>query len=177
MKDTKFSVGLINPKSPDNVGSVMRAAGNYNVDSVIYTGSRYERAASLNPDTPNLSRKVGQNVPLSQVNNLIDSVDKDTRIICIELVEDAIALPRYSHPEKALYIFGPEDGSIEQEIINQADDVVYIPTTGCMNLSATVNVVLYDRVAKSAKKIDDNELIRKSRDTNNNLKVRPSTTD
>jgi tRNA(Leu) C34 or U34 (ribose-2'-O)-methylase TrmL len=26
--------------------------------------------------------------------------------------------------------------------------VVYIPTTGCMNLAATVNVVLYDRMAK-----------------------------
>lgn len=150
----------------------MRAAGNYNVDSIVYTGSRYERATRSNPDTPNLSRKVGQNVTVSQVNNLIDAVDKDTRIICIELVENAIALPQYQHPEKALYIFGPEDGNIEQKIIDQADDVVYIPTTGCMNLAATVNVVLYDRLAKSSKKIDDNELIRKSRDTNNNLKVR-----
>jgi tRNA(Leu) C34 or U34 (ribose-2'-O)-methylase TrmL len=26
--------------------------------------------------------------------------------------------------------------------------VVYIPTTGCMNLAATVNVVLYDRLSK-----------------------------
>jgi tRNA(Leu) C34 or U34 (ribose-2'-O)-methylase TrmL len=27
--------------------------------------------------------------------------------------------------------------------------VVYIPTVGCMNLAATVNVVLYDRMAKA----------------------------
>ncbi|MBU0538004.1 MAG: 23S rRNA methyltransferase, partial [Gammaproteobacteria bacterium] len=26
--------------------------------------------------------------------------------------------------------------------------IVYIPTKGCMNLAATVNVVLYDRLAK-----------------------------
>jgi tRNA(Leu) C34 or U34 (ribose-2'-O)-methylase TrmL len=26
--------------------------------------------------------------------------------------------------------------------------VVYVPTIGCMNLAATVNVVLYDRLAK-----------------------------
>ena len=31
-------------------------------------------------------------------------------------------------------------------------DVVYIPTIGCMNLAATVNVVLYDRLAKAHKK-------------------------
>jgi tRNA(Leu) C34 or U34 (ribose-2'-O)-methylase TrmL len=29
---------------------------------------------------------------------------------------------------------------------------VYIPTVGCMNLAATVNVVLYDRLAKASKK-------------------------
>ena len=173
MKDIKTSIGLINPKSPDNVGSVMRAAGNYNVDAVIYTGTRYDRAVQLNPDTPKLSRKVGLAVPLTQVNNLIEATDKTTRIICIELVENATALPQYIHPEKALYIFGPEDGSIDQKIIDRADDVVYIPTTGCMNLAATVNVVLYDRLAKSSQAFDSNELIRKSRDTNNSLKVRP----
>jgi hypothetical protein len=50
--------------------------------------------------------------------------------------------------------------------------VVYIPTNGCMNLAATVNVLLYDRLAKSAIAIGDNELIRKSRDTNNTVKVK-----
>jgi len=44
-----------------------------------------------------------------------------------------------------------------------------------MNLSASVNVLLYDRMAKSYalsnKSHDDNALIKTSRDTNNRLKV------
>ena len=28
------------------------------------------------------------------------------------------------------------------------DKVVYVPTQGCMNLAASVNVILYDRLAK-----------------------------
>ncbi|MFH7439550.1 TrmH family RNA methyltransferase, partial [Pseudomonas syringae pv. tagetis] len=52
------------------------------------------------------------------------------------------------HPDRALYIFGPEDGSLDQEIPDWCEDVVYIPTEGCMNLAATVNVVLYHRMAK-----------------------------
>jgi tRNA(Leu) C34 or U34 (ribose-2'-O)-methylase TrmL len=32
---------------------------------------------------------------------------------------------------------------------------VYIPTVGCMNLAATVNVVLYDRLAKSLRQAKD----------------------
>ena len=58
MKEVKVSIGLINPKSPDNVHAVMRAAGNFRVDSVLYTGQRYPRAMSRNPNAPDMSRKV-----------------------------------------------------------------------------------------------------------------------
>jgi tRNA(Leu) C34 or U34 (ribose-2'-O)-methylase TrmL len=68
-------------------------------------------------------------------------------------------------------IFGPEDGTISQDVIDRADAVVYVPTNGCMNLAATVNVVLYDRLAKSCQSYESNELIRQSRDTNNRLKA------
>ena len=40
-----------------------------------------------------------------------------------------------------------------------------------MNLAATVNVVLYDRLAKLGAKEQGDQLIRKSRDTNNRLKL------
>lgn len=171
-KQSSVSIGLSNPKSPENVGSVLRAAGNYRVDSVFYTGQRYERALKLNPDTPNLSRKVSENVSLFSVDALIEGIPKNAKIVCVEFAMDAISLPLYEHPENACYIFGPEDGNISQEIINKADAVVYVPTIGSMNLAASVNVVLYDRLAKMTKQIGDNELIRKNRDTNNNLKVK-----
>lgn len=67
---------------------------------------------------------------------------------CNTTTERARPLPEYTHPDRALYIFGPEDGSLDKEIRDWCEDVVYIPTTGCMNLAATVNVVLYDRLAK-----------------------------
>jgi len=171
-KNTNVSIGLSNPKSPENVGSVLRAAGNYRVDSVFYTGQRYERALKLNPDIPNVSRKVSENVSLTSVESLVEDVPDDLKIVCVEFAMDAISLPQFQHPEKACYIFGPEDGNISQDIIDSADVVVYVPTVGSMNLAASVNVVLYDRLSKLTKDIGDNELIRQNRDTNNNLKVR-----
>ncbi len=176
MEQLKACVGLINPKSPDNVGSVMRAAGNYGVDAVYYTGTRYQRALKFNSEsnstTPNTRRSISQHIALTGVHDLLKQVSVDMQIVCIEFAENAIALPDYQHPEMALYLFGPEDGNISQDIINKADAVVYVPTDGCMNLAATVNVVLYDRLAKSKVYIQGNELIRESRDKNNNLKVR-----
>ena len=169
---TEVCIGLSNPKSPENVGSVLRAAGNYRVNNVLYTGTRYERALNNNPDIPNFSRKVSENVCLESVDSLIEAVADDFKIICVEFAMGAISLPLFHHPDKACYIFGPEDGNISQEIIDRADAVVYVPTIGSMNLAASVNVVLYDRLAKLTKDIGDNQLIQNNRDTNNNLKVR-----
>ncbi len=174
MSPAKIGIGLLNPKSPENVASVLRAAGNYRVNSVFYTGTRYPRAAKLNPCTVDMSRKVSKDITLTGVEHLIDDTPDDVDIVCIEFAENAIALPAYQHPRDALYIFGPEYGTISQNIIDRADAVVYVPTVGCMNLAATVNVVLYDRLAKSANEfssLEGNQLIRESRDINNGLKV------
>lgn len=97
----------------------------------------------------------------------------------MDLVLGATPLPEFVHPERAFYVFGPEDGTIGQEIIDRADAVVYVPTVGCMNLAASVNVLLYDRLAKTYRKQATNEaefdgdaLIRTSRDNNNRTRVK-----
>ncbi len=167
MKEINVSLGLTKPKSPTNVGAVMRAAGCYGVDAVFYTGERYDRAVKLNTDT----KAINQNIPLTGVNSLLENIPDKAKIVCVELVEGATPLPEYEHPENVIYIFGPEDGTISQAVINRADAVVYVPTIGCMNLAATVNVVLYDRLAKSDLSFANDELIRQSRDTNNKVKV------
>lgn len=171
MDESKVSIGLINPKNPINVGSVMRAGGNYRVEKVFYTGRRFSQAAKFNTELVNVGRKVGREIPLVEVNCLMESVPDGADIVCVEFAENAISLPQYQHPSNAFYIFGPEDGSISQELINRANAVVYVPTIGCMNLAATVNVLLYDRLAKAPQSFEDNVLIRQSRDNNNSLKV------
>lgn len=167
MKINRVCIGLSNPKSPSNVGSVMRAAGCYRVDSVFYTGERYDSAAKFCTDTKGVSK----NIPLTGVTTLLDGVPSESDIVCVELVEGALPLPEFNHPNDAVYIFGPEDGTLSQELIDRADAVVYVPTIGCMNLAATVNVVLYDRLAKSDLSFVGDELIRSSRDTNNKVIV------
>jgi tRNA(Leu) C34 or U34 (ribose-2'-O)-methylase TrmL len=161
-------IGLTNPKSPENVGSAMRAAGCFSVDSVFYTGNRYDQAKKYNTDTNNAN----QHIPLVHVENLIDNIPENVEIVCVELVEGAMPLPKFEHPKNAMYIFGPEDGNLDKKTVQKARAVVYVPTIGCMNLAATVNVLLYDRMAKSDLSFASDELIRQSRDTNNRLKVR-----
>lgn len=145
----------------------MRAAGCYGANAVRYTGSRYDRAARFHTDTKNAS----SSIPLIHVADLLDELPGHVSLVCVELVEGATPLPQFQHPAHALYIFGPEDGSLSQALVDRADAVVYIPTVGCMNLAATVNVVLYDRLAKSDAASGSDSLIRQSRDTNNKVRI------
>jgi tRNA(Leu) C34 or U34 (ribose-2'-O)-methylase TrmL len=170
MKRPTVTIGLSNPKSPTNVGAVMRAAGCFAADAVFYTGERYPRAKKFHTDT----KKVSQTIPLTGVESLLQAVPEHSSIICVELVEGAVPLNEFRHPENACYIFGPEDGTVDQELIDRADAVVYIPTIGCLNLAATVNVLLYDRLAKSGNFEAGDDLIRRSRDKNNRVKVSSS---
>lgn len=174
MSTKRYSaIGLVNPKSPTNVGGVMRAAGCYEADDVFYTGKRYALAVSNGNSQYNTDTQAASDIiALTGVESLIDVIDQDVSIVCVDLVEGAIPLPEFKHPEKALYIFGPEDGTISQQVINRADAVVYVPTVGCMNLAASVNVLLYDRLAKSDSTIAGDDLIRNSRDNNNRIKVK-----
>lgn len=170
-ENTSVAIGLVNPKSPINVGSVMRASGCFGAHAIYYTGNRFEYAAKYRSDTNNIANAV----PLIKTDDFKSVLAPGQKLVCVELVEGATPLPQFQHPEKALYVFGPEDGSVPQAIVDQADAVVFVPTTGCLNLAATVNVLLYDRTAKQLKQQqleNPNELIQQSRDNNNRLKVK-----
>lgn len=166
--DKKVVIGLTNPKSPTNVGAVLRAAGCFGASEILYTGNRYNKAKKFATDT----QLVAENIGIHHVDDLLNAKPVEAKLICVDLVEGATPLPNFKHPEHAYYVFGPEDGSIKQEVIDAADEVVYMPTKGSLNLGMSVNIVLYDRIAKSQQFETDNQLIRSSRDVNNRLKVK-----
>jgi tRNA(Leu) C34 or U34 (ribose-2'-O)-methylase TrmL len=134
------AIGLWNAKDPINVGSALRAAHAFGVCLFVVSGVRYRRAAT---DTPAASR----HLPLVHADDPLDVLPLDCIPVAVEVVDGARDLPAYTHPERAFYVFGPEDGSLPKRVLDRCRDVVRIPS-GCLNLAATVNVVLYDRMAK-----------------------------
>jgi tRNA(Leu) C34 or U34 (ribose-2'-O)-methylase TrmL len=134
---------------------------------MCYTGERFARAVKYQTDTKNVNSKI----PLIHVTDLLANLPVGTNVVCVEFAEGATLLPQFAHPEHVIYVFGPEDGSLPQDVIDAADHVVYIPTVGCMNLAASVNVVLYDRLSKSTDAICSEQMIKSSRDNNNRLVV------
>ena len=139
-------VGLMNPKSGENVGGVMRACGVYGAAAVFVYGTRFDKFRNHPTDT----MKAWRHIPVIEGPSPLDVRPYDCQLVAVEIVDEAVPLPSFSHPERALYLLGPEDGSIQTTLLVKAQHVVQIPTMRCMNLAATANVVLYDRLAKGS---------------------------
>lgn len=138
-------IGLDNPKTPANIGSVFRAAGCYGASGVVLGGPRPNRLAKC-PTDP---QKQYRHIPVFRMDKLMDAIPYDCVPVAVDLVDGAKSLINYKHPERAFYIFGAEDATLGKRILDHCRDKVYIPTYNCMNLAACVNVVLYDRMVKN----------------------------
>jgi tRNA(Leu) C34 or U34 (ribose-2'-O)-methylase TrmL len=138
------AIGLHKPKDPLNVGEALRAAGCYGAAMLVASGTRYKKART---DTQAAHR----HLPLLECADLRMMLPFDCVPVAVDLIEEATSLHDYKHPERAFYIFGPEDGTLGEDVLSWCKDVIYVPTRHCMNLAATVNVVLYDRSCKEKK--------------------------
>lgn len=138
-------VALDNPKSAANVGAVCRAAHIYKCALIAISGQRFKRLQRNSTNTT----KAERHMPILECTDVFDVLPFDCVPIAVDLLPDAVPLPTFKHPERAFYIFGAEDATLGQSIISRCKYIIMVPTWHCMNLSAAVNVVLYDRLAKS----------------------------
>lgn len=137
------SIGLVRPKNRGNVGSVLRAAFCYNAAMVAIQGDRTKITESTD------TQHAWKHIPVLRGNDLRDFIPYDAIPVAVDLVDDAVSLPAFQHPQRAFYVFGPEDGTLGPSILSWCQHRVMVPTRNCMNLAAAVNVVLYDRLAKA----------------------------
>ncbi len=138
------AIGLHKPKDIANIGGVIRAAQAYGSGIVAISGDRIKGDA-INHATN--TGKGHRHFPVLR-GDLKTLVPFGAVPVAVDLVEGAVPLPDFIHPKQAFYIFGPEDGTLGREILDWTPFKIMVPTSICMNLAATVNVVLYDRMAK-----------------------------
>lgn len=89
-----------------------------------------------------------KDVELRQYDAFLDQFSDDITPVAVELRPNSEPLPKFTHPENALYIYGPEDGSIPKSILSRCHRFVVVPTRHCVNLAAAVYLTLYDRQTK-----------------------------
>jgi len=140
-----FGVALWHPKHSVNLGTLLRSAHIFGAAFVCTIGQRYQRQASDTIKTP-------RHTPLFHYETDTDfwtHVPQDCALVAVELAARAKPLVHFTHPQRAIYILGPEDGSLTEWFISGAHSVIEIPGRFCLNVAVAGSIVLYDRIAKA----------------------------
>lgn len=137
------AIGLDGPQYEVNVGGVLRAADCYGAKAVMIGGNRFRKF-------PTDTTKAWRRIPVVVGDDVMSMIPFGAIPVAVDLVEGATSLFEYQHPSRAFYVFGPENGTLGKRVLDRCRDRVFVPTNGCMNLAATVNVVLYARAAQIA---------------------------
>ena len=156
MSIIKTAVALTDPRFPHNVGAALRACSCWDIPRLLWSGKRvphpdeWKDNEELNQyRLPREERMKGyKRVEIQRTDRFKDIILEGYTPVAIEVMENSENLFDFIHPENALYIFGPEDGSLEKSILQHCHRFVHIPTQFCLNLACAVNVVLADRAAK-----------------------------
>ena len=139
------AVALHRPSRRENIGGALRAADVYGVELVVLGGG------ALPPEPlghPTDTTEAWRRIPVVFADEVLDALPDGFASVAVERVAEATPLPEFDHPERAMYVFGPENGSLDEAMLERCTHVVCIPGHECSNLAAAANVVLYDRVAK-----------------------------
>jgi len=139
-----YGVGVLNMKTGINYGTLFRSAACFDADFLCLIGRRFEQQCS---DT----MKTQRHIPLFEYKDIDDFLEHrpyDCQLVGAEVVAGARNLVDVIHPERALYLLGPEDGSLPQSLLDKCQLVVRIPTRYCLNVAVAGSILLYDRKAK-----------------------------
>lgn len=142
---TNTGVVLIRPKYAHNVGAAIRNAAALGIENVYWTDDRFNLAEMGRIPREERYREYQDAVHAERDDRPFDRFDSGVTPVCVELVETAELLHEFEHPERAVYVFGPEDGSVPKAIRVLCHRFVAIPSLHCLNLSVAMGTVLAHR--------------------------------
>ena len=137
-----FAIGAERSSKALNLGNLMRSAHAFGASFTFTIGAQYQ-ALEARADTS----KGHWHLPHYNWTATGDMVlPKGCKLVGIELLDDAVALPSFRHPLQAAYVLGPERGSLSDDLLARCDFTVKIPTSFCVNVAMAGAIVMYDRV-------------------------------
>jgi tRNA G18 (ribose-2'-O)-methylase SpoU len=137
-----FGIGAERISKSLNLGNLMRSAHGFGASFTFTIGAAYQ-ALEARADTS----KGTQHLPHYNWSDIADMrLPHGCRLVGVELLDDAVDLPSFRHPQHAAYVLGPELGALSEAVLARCDHVVRIPSSFCINVAMAGAIVMYDRV-------------------------------
>lgn len=134
-------IGVFQPKTQENIGTLVRSAKMFGADFVFTIGKRYKKQHS----DVSLSSKI----PVFYFENLeqfYQSTPPVDKYIAIELVDGAKKLSEFTHPRQGIYLLGSEDNGLPKEVLD-SNRFIFLEIEGenSLNVAVAGSIILYSR--------------------------------
>lgn len=153
------AVGVYQPKTGINVGTLWRTAHAMGADIIFTVQARFppeafknivaaDRALGQPSDTPQTWR----HMPYLRFDSVEDlrACMVTATLVGVELDPGSVPLAGFRHPERAVYLLGAEDHGLPRAVREQCGCLVQLPGAYCLNVAVAGSIALYDRTAKAA---------------------------
>lgn len=137
-----FAIGIEGASKPMNMGNLVRSAHAFGA-AFVFTINAHYKLREARSDTS----RTQDEVPWYDWDTPEDMVlPKKCQIVGVELLDEAIDLPSFTHPRCAAYVMGPERGDLSPDMRAKCDHIIRIPSKFCINVQIAGAVVMYDRI-------------------------------
>jgi len=137
-----FGIGIEGASKPMNMGNLVRSGHAFGA-SFIFTVNAHYKVREARSDTS----KTQKSVPWYDWDSCADMfLPKACQLVGVELTDEAVDLPSFTHPRCAAYVMGPERGDLSPEMREKCAHIIRIPTRFCVNVQIAGAIVMYDRV-------------------------------
>ena len=146
-KSKPLSIAIENIEHDFNIGSIVRTANAFNVDSVHIIGKKHwNRRGAM------ATEKYLTVIHHKTIDEFKDWAYRSNKhIIGIDNVEGSIPLMKYEFPENCILVFGQEGPGLSSEMKALAENLVAIEqygSTRSVNVGAAAAIVMYEWVRR-----------------------------
>ncbi len=144
VEESFFGIGILEPKTSHNIGTLWRSAYILGASYIFIIGGKYNHQSS---DTS----KTWSKIPFFKYvdfDHFYKSLPHSTQLVGIELSDNATPIKLFKHPPRASYLLGSEDNGLPIEVIERCHKLVQLPGKTSLNVSVSGSIVMFDRVNK-----------------------------
>lgn len=138
-----FGIGVEGINKPFNVGNLFRSAHAFDASFVFTIAATYRKSEIGQSDTSSAL----SNLPFYSFPSVGEMLmPKGCALVGVELMDESVELPSFTHPRCAAYVMGPERNSLSPALVARCDHIIRIPTKFCLNVGIAGALVMYDRM-------------------------------
>jgi len=137
-----FEIGIYNPKTAQNVGTLWRTAYQLGAVGVFTIGKRYKKQSSDPFQIP-------RHIPLRNFTDFDEFLkNRPDGSILVGVEQNGTLLSAFDHPAQAVYLLGAEDDGLPDFVIEKCNAIVSLEamTRSSYNVAVAGSIVMYNRV-------------------------------